>query len=570
MIGTSKRVTPGRQPSEPMSSHDVADVAAVLNDHAWRWIVGAFVVVVLLQLELIFNRPVNWDEFFHLSEAHAFRNGHLTEVLQVLYARAFFWLPMLPFDSIGQIQVARLFMLGFELATVMAIYGVARHFVDNIPAALAALAYLTGGYILQHGFSYRADPMAAAFLMGAMWILVSSRLDFRAIFAAAALAALALLSTIKIIFYIPAFAALAWLRWREAVSPRVVLARLALLGGATMLFSLLLLTASIYSLPVEGSGSVARTVSTSGTMMFDEGLFPRGPYILGAIATAPLLAALLMGTPSALIRAAIPSRWRIVQFALLLPLASVVVYRNAFPYFYVFIVPPAAVAAAFAVKAILQRISVPVLCVAFVANALVMSLATPRGVLDNQREVIAAVHRIFPEPVAYFDFPGMIVDYPKANFFMTTWGMRKYWTGKEESFVDVMAHKTVPLLILNDETLTSNQTGPTPVRVLKPADGLALRDAFIPHWGPLWVAGRRFPSGSAPQDFTIYVPGPYTVEASSARIDGRLIVPGQSLKLERGIHRFEPVQAGETRLRWGNNLRRPPVPYTGGPVFRDF
>lgn len=570
MIGTSGRVAPWRQTNQVISEGGLADTAAVLQDPAWRWIFGAFLVAVLLQLELIFNRPVNWDEFFHLSEAHAFRNGHLTEVLQVLYARAFFWLPMLPLDSIGQIQVARLFMLGFELVTVLAIYGVARHFVDNIPAALAALAYLTGGYIFQHGFSYRADPMAAAFLMGAMWILVSSRMGPKAVITAAALLALALLSTIKSIFYVLAFAALAWLRWRDAASRRSMVMQLTLLGGTTILFSLLLLAASLYTVPSAGSGSIARTVSTSGTMMFDEGFFPRAGYILGAIATAPLLAALLMATPSALIRAPIQSHWRIVLFALLLPLASLVLYRNAFPYFYVFIVPPAAVAAAFAVKAILRRMSVMVLCVAFVANALVVSLATPRSVLDNQREVIAAVHRIFPEPVAYFDFPGMIVDYPKANFFMTTWGMRKYWNGKEESFADVLARKTVPLLILNDETLTRNQTGPAPVRVLQPADGRVLRDTFIPHWGPLWVAGRRFAAGSPAQDFAIHVPGPYTIEASAARIDGRLIAPGQSIRLERGVHRFEPVRSGETRLRWGNQLARPAVPYAGGAVFKDF
>src|SRR3546814_17440298 len=62
-----------------------------------------------------------------------------------------------------------------------------------------ALAYLTGGYVFQHGFSYRADPMAAAFLMGSLWLLLSSRLDAKAIIAAALLAALALLTTIKVV-----------------------------------------------------------------------------------------------------------------------------------------------------------------------------------------------------------------------------------------------------------------------------------------------------------------------------------------------------------------------------------
>ena len=119
----------------------------------YRWFVAATAVAILLQVELVFNRPVNWDEFFHLSEAHAFHQGRLTEVLQVFYARAFFWLPMLSVDAVDQIRIARLFMLGFELVTVAAIFAMARRFADRTAAALAALAYVTGGYVFQHGFS---------------------------------------------------------------------------------------------------------------------------------------------------------------------------------------------------------------------------------------------------------------------------------------------------------------------------------------------------------------------------------------------------------------------------------
>src|SRR3546814_18097087 len=98
------------------------------------------------------------------------------------------------------------------------------------------------------------------------------------------------------------------------------------------------------------------------------------------------------------------------------------------------------------------------LSIALLANAAIISLATPRVVLPVQRQVLVAAHEIFPEPVAYFDFPGMIVDFPKANFFMTTWGMRKYWVGQEEYFVDVMARETVPLLVLNQDLLDRNRS----------------------------------------------------------------------------------------------------------------
>ena len=536
----------------------------------YRWFVAATAVAILLQVELVFNRPVNWDEFFHLSEAHAFHQGRLTEVLQVFYARAFFWLPMLSVDAVDQIRIARLFMLGFELVTVAAIFAMARRFADRTAAALAALAYVTGGYVFQHGFSYRADPMAAALLMGALWILLKGRLDAKAIVGAALLTGLAALTTIKVILYAPAFAGVAWLRWQEAGRSRDIVLRLAGFGAAALAFTLLFIGATLLTVPDVGDTRAAKTISTAGTMMFDEGFFPQWPYGLVAIASAPLLAGLLFATPFELIAGKLQKHYRIALAAVMLPLVSLFFYRNAFPYFYAYILPPAMVAAAIAAGPLSRRYPAPLLCSLFLLNAAIVSVMTPRPVMPAQRQVVAAVHEIFPRPVAYFDFPGMIVDYPKANFFMTTWGMRKYRTGYEEGFVDVMKRETVPLLIVNQEPIERNQTGAEPAWEFRAADGAALRNGFIPHWGPLWVAGRRFPAGSQPAEFEIFAPGLYTVEGAGAIIDGRHLYADEVVILARGVHRFEPLQPGEARLRWGRMLARPKAPFIGGPVFQDF
>lgn len=535
-----------------------------------RWLVVAFAFAVLLQLELVFNRPINWDEFFHLSEAHAFHQRRLAEVLQVFYARAFFWLPMLPLDAIDQIRVARLFMLGCELFTTYAIYAMASRFTDRVPAALAALAYLTGGYVFQHGFSYRADPMAAAFLMGALWILLSSRLDSKAILVAAILSGLAVLTTIKVVFYAPAFAGVAWLRWSEAADRRGMLLRLAGFAGAAVAFALLFIGATILTLPDTSTGSAAKTVSTSTTMMFDHGLFPARTYALKGMILAPLMAMLVLATPVLLARAQLTRAQCIALVALMLPLASIVLYRNSFPYFYAYILPPVMVGAAIAARTMLAYIPAGILSLALLANAAIISFVTSRSVLPVQKQVLAAAYEIFPEPVAYFDYPGMLVDFPKANFFMTTWGVRKYRAGREPSFVDAMSRETVPLLVVNHRILESNQTGPMPSAMLLPEDGKALREAFIPHWGPFWVAGRHFSAETEQQLFVIHAPGTYTLEGTSARIDGHVHAPGQTLALARGAHRFERSGPGEVVLRWGNHLKRPAWSFAGGPVFEGF
>src|SRR3546814_17308459 len=81
----------------------------------------------------------------------------------------------------------------------------------------------------------------------------------------------------------------------------------------------------------------------------------------------------------------------------MLPLASILLYRNSFPYFYAFILPPVMVGTALAIKQILDRISVKMLSIELLANAAIISLATPRVVLPVQRQVLAAAHEIFPE-----------------------------------------------------------------------------------------------------------------------------------------------------------------------------
>src|SRR5690606_23371523 len=100
------------------------------------------IAVVLLMIELVFRRPIHWDEFLHLSQTHAFRRGELLDVLQVMYTRLFFWLPELSTDSIGQIQVARTLLLLASVLSVTLVYKTAQQFTDRLSAGLAVLVYL--------------------------------------------------------------------------------------------------------------------------------------------------------------------------------------------------------------------------------------------------------------------------------------------------------------------------------------------------------------------------------------------------------------------------------------------
>ena len=104
-----------------------------------RTVLAVLAAVLLLQIELVFNRPVNWDEFYHLSLVHAQAQGRMSEFLQVLHIRLLGWLPLLGLDEIGQIRAARLVMLGCELVTLTAIYALARRFAHRRLALLVPL-----------------------------------------------------------------------------------------------------------------------------------------------------------------------------------------------------------------------------------------------------------------------------------------------------------------------------------------------------------------------------------------------------------------------------------------------
>lgn len=552
-----------------MSDSGFRSLIAARNDPSVKIIGLVFALTLALQTELVFNRPVNWDEFFHLSEAHAFAQGRLTEVFQVLYARAFGWLAWLSIDAIDQIRVARLFMQACNLFTVAAICAMAARFVRPVPALLTGLAYFTGGYILEHGFSFRADPIAAALLMGALWILLVSKLRLGAILAAGLLSGLAVVTTIKVIFYAPAFAAVCWLRLAQTQDRKGTLIRLTCFALAALAFSALFLWLTILTLPA-GADAAGKLLHTSGSMMFNEGLFPRWPYIFKAMAFAPIMALAVLAAPVAILQADQTRTLKAAMVGLMLPLVSLAFYRNSFPYYYVFIMPPVLVGAAWSFEQLVRQFPLRMVTAVLATTAVLVSVTTPRSVLAVQQQVNTAVHDIFPDPVAYIDFPGMIVDYPKANFFMTTWGFHKYWRGFETSFSDLLQQQTVPMMLINHDVLANNQNDNGGASELMPVDRVTLREGFIPHWGPVWVAGRTFPAGSAAGAFSIHAPGTYTLEGAAARIDGRLIQPGQYLVLRRGVHRFEPMASGDTRLRWGRDLHRPDYAYAGDPMLKDF
>lgn len=522
---------------------------------------------LLLQLELAFAKSVNWDEFYHFSEIHQYRLGRWSPLLQTPYVYLYAWVPSLPGDNIAHIQLIRTLILPFELVTATCLYLMARRLGGQQAALLCTLAYVTGGYVFLHALAIRADMIAAALLSVALWLVLCRPLRVLETVAVAILLVLAFVATIKSVLYLPAFL-LVWLyRTDDARARRAVLVLAA--AGTAAAAILLALSAE---LPTEGPlATASRLIAYArGSLdrMFSAGLFPQGRYLSSQLIRAPVVA-LLIGL--AIFAARNRSlRRRLAIYGLLAPLLTVAIYRNAFPYHFVFVLPPALAAAAPGAEILLRRFGLGTLSLVLLANAAVLSLTVDRSVLDRQRTVQAGVTEVFPTPIVYIDESGMIGDYPRAVArFASGWALENYHRAQRPDYRLALEKEPVPLLLANTPSLLDAFLDNGGEEQLLAEDKQVLRSNYIQHWGNVFVAGKTIaPGGAVMTEFA--VPGAYTVEGGAVSINGRRFAPGQLVTVGRGMHRVQALEAGETILRWGDHLPQPAFAWPRDPLFTDY
>ncbi|HMS19166.1 hypothetical protein [uncultured Sphingorhabdus sp.] len=516
---------------------------------ARNWIVVAIALVAALQFRLIFVQGFNWDEFYFLSQVHAAKNGTLQIALNTIHTRLFFWLPQLP-GEIAQLQVARMFMLVAELSTVACIIGLARRFTDLQTALIAGLAYISAGYIFLHGASFRVDPIATALLMAALLGSAALRENWRSCLTIAFLIALAGATTIKAVFFAPAFAGIWLLRWSESSDRKRTAAWMASTTIAAMLLFVALYVMHSHSLAIADAENSRKMVSNAGEKMFSMGLFPQAQTMFRQGMMSVVFSAAVLAAPLVLTLQKRSGIEKAALLALWLPLLSLAIYRNSFPYFYAFIMAPATVAAAAALMPVVRRYGALPLVLMLLGNGAWLYWSTPKDMQTVQARVLDNVHAIFPKPVAYIDFSSMISSFPKQGFFMSGWGMDNYRDAGQPMFVGILQTQTVPLVIANHDSLLAALTGKKSAQPLLPADEQLLRDNYLHHWGPIWVAGKEIEAGDSIVPIQIAVPGEYKLEGGEAVIDGTAVKFGAIVSLARGSYRVSERNSGPIKLRY--------------------
>ena len=151
-----------------------AHILDILRDRrTLRAFIGGFSILLIV---LAWTRNVNWDEFYFLSLVHEHLNGRLDRPMQTGFVHGFGWLARLPGDEMDQIFIARLVMTALFATTAYSVHRIAAHLSDRASADVAVLAFITSGFALAHGTSFRADPIAAALLMGALAMMATTRM----------------------------------------------------------------------------------------------------------------------------------------------------------------------------------------------------------------------------------------------------------------------------------------------------------------------------------------------------------------------------------------------------------
>jgi putative flippase GtrA len=536
-------------------------------------LIGLLLLLAAARLDLVVRFEVNWDEFLNLAMVHSLARGELREVLQTAFVHLFFWVPGVAVNEVDQIIAARLFVMLVACLTSVAIYRTSRNFVGISAALFAVLAFNSFSFVIRHGNSLRTDPLAACCLMVAIWLALVRDFTIRRSVAVGTLVGLAGALTIKSFFYVPTVGAILLLHiWYGADRKSAIwLVGLSALTALASFVAVVALHSSSFPATASASAFIART--SGATVLSGDYSIVLGSLLQAIARNFFFWIVLLIGVLCAGGMLRYPSHRRkgLTLLSLTLTLASLIVYRDAYPYYYPFMLAPVTVVVGFGFERI-SNLRNGLYAWAAIALVLVSATSTywqSRG-QDNsgQRRVLGLVHQLFPHPVPYIDHTSMVSSYPKQGFFMSRWGVTDYRRTQTPTMNDIIARNEPRFLLvtralLDVERLNPQDAGRRPHSLLT-ADIDVLRKNYTRYWGPIYLPGFQV-KGSG--DRQVQIPGDYIVQSTNpVLVDGRSILPGATIKLAKGNHRI--VSNTSASFSWA--APAPPAENPPRQLFRGF
>lgn len=509
------------------------------------FILGVLLLLGIARLDLALRFEVNWDEFLNLAMVHSHARGELRDVLQTAFVHLFAWVSAVSANEVDQIVAARLLLFAFVFLTSIAIHGIARQYAGASGALVAVIAFNGFNFVMRNGGALRTDSLATCATTIAIWIAVAHRFGLRHALALGACAGVAGALTIKAVFYAGILGAILLVRIAFDENRRRALGLAALSAGIAGITCAVIVALHASTFPERASASafVARTASTT-ILSGDYSIFMTSART--ALVGNPAFWALFsigLATAVARVCSAATRRDGLIQASLALLLFTPLVYRDAYPYYYPFMLAPASVLAAIGFTRIARSRSglyAWFFLVLLAINAASTYRQSLGRTLDGQRDVLALIHRLFPQPVPYIDHTSMVSSYPKQGIFMSRWGMTDYRRSGVPIMEPIITTKSPRFLLVTRDLLDVERMDPERAQAarygLLAADVRSLQDNFLRYWGPLYLPGFRL-HGTATR--AVHATGRYRVDSDDVvEVDGHLVVPGETVALTEGLHRF--------------------------------
>ncbi len=563
------------------------------------------VLAAKLQLDRRLN--INWDEFNYLSLVHTHLRDELTRPLQVFHVHLFGWLSSIGPTEVDQVLAARTVGLLLLIGVAICVYLVGERLVGRTGALIAVIAALSFSLVLRHGGAFRSDTTISLGFMLAATLLIRWPGCWRAAAVAGLAMGLTSMFSIKAVIYAPSLAVILGAQWLVSDRTRRHTRRVLVFAGVAAISALLLYLFHRATLAPESTRTGIKVFGVAWHhLILLSKPFPQwetllvslrwdlGWWVMLAFGTLLAFSDLRYGRGEERLRAAL-------LLAMGMPLLWLVVYRNAWGYFYVTIVPAASVLIG-ALGAAVSRLGepregprdeaphgpprrlrrvVPLVLVVVMTGPLIGQAARFHRFnsvdrIKPQRLVLEAVHAVFPEPAAYFDRCSMVSTFPRIGLFMSTNTMKRYRRARKAR-VPALVKDEQPKFVLNnngalDLSRPWAKVRPKTYRYLK-KDHAFMRKHFVRHWGPLWVAGKALGklSGSKPKAFNVVIEGDHVIEAKGAiSIDGKPLQPRDVVALNAGRHTVQSLSGTQkVTLRHADAKARPKGRPPRGRLFDD-
>ena len=548
-----------------------------------RVLLGILALFFALQSILIFRLNINWDEYFFLSHIHTFTADRPLEAIQTFHVQLLAWLPALPLGDPDQIVAGRLVMLLCEAGALFCLYRIARQFAPVEASVIAVVAWCGAGFALAHGASFRTDPLSGVLIMASLALLFAQRLSFARAVLSGVLAAAALLVTIKAAIFLPCFlAALIW-QCRERELRFAKLAKFAAAAAALFIVGALFWwwhTSSLTLVPSAdpaanaAPASATETAVERGGSIFDavilsQSLLPRWDYIsrwliLSVFALIPIAA----GLRSTIARIKADPARSATLLLLAMPVAILLIYRNAFPYFFPFMTLPIAVLAAIGWQAIARPLWRNVTLGGIAIVMIAQFIPAIQQGQSTQRTIAQTASKMFPNGARYIDRNAMLPSFQKSGYFMSSWGVQGMVGSAHPELANIIDRDQPPMVIANTPILRAALDPTLEWRDLRLTreEEVALRESYISHWGDIWVAGKVLDGEEGA--FALRIAGTYTLECEGTRaINGAVTACGEVVELGKGRNRWS---GGPLTLRWGESIYRPKATAPREPIYYGF